>query len=226
MSHFDELFLLFKFSSLDGLALKTEEDVLVSQKLVSLWTNFAKTGKPTEGDTYLRKAHLYLFFPDDSWTPVTEESLEYAVLDASPLRMEYSETLAKRWKDVTSMFELARKSRALLHPKLEAMRQEREELYQKDISAKKDEIETEEDVANPSIIDEKIEEKIIEDDEFGEVEEGDDEDEGFDPIKDMMKLAELEEREGKEFRDHLRALNVDLKELGLDDEGGWEHDEL
>merc|ERR1719234_1134395 len=212
VSHFDELFLLFKFSSLDDLALKTEEDVLVSQKLVSLWTNFAKTGKPTE---------------DDSWTPVTEESLEYAVLDASPLRMEYSETLAKRWKDVTSMFELARKSRALSnHPKLDAMKQEREELYQKDISAKEDELEDEEDIANPSKTDEKIEEKIIEDDEFGEVEEGDDEDEGFDPIKEMMKLAELEEREGKEFRDHLRALNVDLKELGLDDEGGWEHDEL
>merc|ERR1711971_1044874 len=110
---------------------------------------------------------------------------------------------------------------------------------QKDIAAQEDEIETEEDIANPSIIDEKIEDKIIEDDEFqevdegndeddefGEVEEGDDEDEGFDPIKEMMKLAELEEREGKEFRDHLRALNVDLKELGLDDEGGWEHDEL
>lgn len=214
VSHFDELFLLFKFSSLDDLALKTEEDVLVSQKLVSLWTNFAKTGKPTE---------------DDSWTPVTEESMEYAVLDASHLRMEYSETLAKRWKDVTSMFELARKSRALSkeqHPKLEAMRQEREELYQKDIAAKEDEIETEENIVNHGQIDENIEEKIIEDDEFGEVEESDDESEEFDPLKEMMKLAELEEREGKEFRDHLRALNVDLKELGLDDEGGWEHDEL
>ena len=53
VSHFDELFLLFKFSSLDDLALKTEEDVLVSEKLVTLWTNFAKTGKPTEGDTHL-----------------------------------------------------------------------------------------------------------------------------------------------------------------------------
>ena len=154
---------------------------------------------------------------------MTEERLEYAVLDASPLRMEYSESLGKRWKDVTSMFELARKSRALSkeqHPKLEAMRQEREELYQREMETKQDEIETEEDR-----IAEKMEEKIIEDDEFGEVEESD-EGEEFDPLKEMMKLVELEEREGKEFKDHLRALNVDLKELGLDDDGGWEHDEL
>ena len=52
VSHFDELFLMFKFSSLNDLAMKTDEDVLVSQKLVSMWTNFAKTGKPTEGDTH------------------------------------------------------------------------------------------------------------------------------------------------------------------------------
>ena len=50
MSHFDEVFLMFKFSSLNDLAIKTEEDAIVSQKLVSMWTNFAKTGKPTEGD--------------------------------------------------------------------------------------------------------------------------------------------------------------------------------
>ena len=50
VSHFDEVFLMFKFSSLNDLAVKTEEDALVSQKLVSMWTNFAKTGKPTEGD--------------------------------------------------------------------------------------------------------------------------------------------------------------------------------
>ena len=89
------------------------------------------------------------------------------------------------------------------------------------MEAQKDEIET----ANPERIVEKMEEKIIEDDEFGEVEESD-EGEEFDPLKEMMKLVELEEREGKEFRDHLRALNVDLKDLGLEDEGGWEHDEL
>ena len=172
----------------------------------------------------IEKPSYMIFSPDDSWKPVTEESLEYAVLDASPLRMEYSESLGKRWKDVTSMFELARKSRALSkeqHPKLEAMRQEREKLYQKEMEAKEDEIET----ANPDRIAEKMEEKIIEDDEFGEVEESDEEEE-FDPLKEMMKLVELEEREGKEFRDHLRALNVDLKDLGLDNEGGWEHDEL
>ena len=51
MSHFDEVFLLFNVSSLDNLALKTEEDVNVAKKLVSLWTSFAKNGRPTPGKT-------------------------------------------------------------------------------------------------------------------------------------------------------------------------------
>ena len=55
MSHVDELFLLFRFSRVSGswlgdLALQTPEDITVSRKLVRLWTNFAKTGKPTEGN--------------------------------------------------------------------------------------------------------------------------------------------------------------------------------
>ena len=54
MSHVDELFLMFRFSQVSGswlgdLALQTEEDIAVSRKLVQLWTNFAKTGRPTEG---------------------------------------------------------------------------------------------------------------------------------------------------------------------------------
>ena len=150
--------------------------------------------------------------------------MEYAVLDASPIRMEYSETRAKKWQDVISMFALARKSRALSkeqHPKLEAMRKERAELHQKDIEAD----ELEEDVDSAVMVNETTEEKIIEDDEFGEVEESQDGEE-FDPLKEMMKLVEMEEREGKEFRDHLKALNVDLKELGLEDQEEWGHDEL
>ena len=145
--------------------------------------------------------------------------MEYAVLDASPIRMEYSETRAKKWQDVISMFALARKSRALSkeqHPKLEAMRKERAELHQKDI---------EEDVDSAVVVNETTEEKIIEDDEFGEVEESE-EGEEFDPLKEMMKLVEMEESEGKQFRDHLKALNVDLKELGLEDQEEWGHDEL
>ena len=145
--------------------------------------------------------------------------MEYAVLDASPIRMEYSETRANKWQDVISMFALARKSRALSkeqHPKLEAMRKERAELHQKDI---------EEDVDSAVVVNETTEEKIIEDDEFGEVEESE-EGEEFDPLKEMMKLVEMEEREGKQFRDHLKALNVDLKELGLEDQEEWGHDEL
>ena len=150
--------------------------------------------------------------------------MEYAVLDASPIRMEYSETRAKKWQDVISMFALARKSRALSkeqHPKLEAMRKERAELHQKDIEAD----EHEEDVDSAVVVNETTEEKIIEDDEFGEVVESEDGEE-FDPLKEMMELVEMEEREGKQFRDHLKALNVDLKELGLEDQEEWGHDEL
>ena len=146
------------------------------------------------------------------------------MLDASPIRMEYSETRAKKWQDVISMFALARKSRALSkeqHPKLEAMRKERAELHQKDIEAD----EHEEDIDNVVAVNETTEEKIIKDDEFGEVEESE-EGEEFDPLKEMMKLVEMEEREGKQFRDHLKALNVDLKELGLEDQEEWGHDEL
>ena len=155
---------------------------------------------------------------------MTEERMEYAVLDASPIRMEYSETRANKWQDVISMFALARKSRALSkeqHPKLEAMRKERAELHQKDIEAD----ELEEDLDSAVVVKETTEEKIIEDDEFGEVEESEDGEE-FDPLKEMMKLVEMEEREGKQFRDHLKALNVDLKELGLEDQEEWGHDEL
>ena len=54
VSHVDELFLLFRFSRVSGswlgdLALQTPEDIAVSRKLVKIWTNFARTGKPTEG---------------------------------------------------------------------------------------------------------------------------------------------------------------------------------
>ena len=55
VSHMDELFLLFHFAQvsdswLGDLAIKTDDDILVSAKLVTLWTNFAKTGEPTEGE--------------------------------------------------------------------------------------------------------------------------------------------------------------------------------
>ena len=55
VSHADELFLLFRFSQvssswLGDLALQTEEDFTVQRKLVNIWTQFAKTGKPTQGE--------------------------------------------------------------------------------------------------------------------------------------------------------------------------------
>ena len=50
----DEVFLMFKFAQvsnswLGDLALQNDDDFKMSKKLVKLWTNFAKNGKPTEG---------------------------------------------------------------------------------------------------------------------------------------------------------------------------------
>jgi len=123
--HMDELFLLFKFpevssSWLGDLALQTEEDKMVSRKLVTLWTNFAKNGSPTS---------------DGSWKPVTStDKIEYAVLDGGSVRMEYPEIETKRWMKIGEMLDLARTARALSkdeHPELEEMRQLRDELYKK-----------------------------------------------------------------------------------------------
>ena len=48
---------MFKFAQVSNswmgdLALQTEDDIRMSRKLVQLWTNFAKNGKPTEGNAY------------------------------------------------------------------------------------------------------------------------------------------------------------------------------
>ena len=55
VSHVDELFLMFKFAQvsnswLGDLALQTDDDIRMARKLVQLWTNFAKHGRPTEGN--------------------------------------------------------------------------------------------------------------------------------------------------------------------------------
>ena len=67
VSHVDELFLMFRFSQVSGswlgdLSLQTEEDITVSRKLVRLWTNFAKTGKPTEGRLTFRNISILCCF--------------------------------------------------------------------------------------------------------------------------------------------------------------------
>jgi len=46
-THFDEIFLLFKGRNIPFLQRHTVDDRIVSDKMLKLWTNFAKTGKPT-----------------------------------------------------------------------------------------------------------------------------------------------------------------------------------
>ena len=55
-----------------------------------------------------------------------------------------------------------------------------------------------------------------------------DDPEAFDPIKAMMSLMEQEVGEGKEFKEHLKKLNVNLADLGLENPWGTPegHDEL
>merc|ERR1719394_2003370 len=93
---------------------------MVSRKLVTLWTNFAKTGSPTS---------------DGSWESVTStHNIEYAVLDGGSVRMEYPEVETKRWMKIGEMLDLARTARALSkeeHPELEEMRQLRDVLFKK-----------------------------------------------------------------------------------------------
>merc|ERR1719384_52557 len=118
VSHTDELFLLFRCSQvssswLGDLALQTEEDFAAQRRLVAAWTGFARTGKPTQ---------------DDSWKSVQESGeLEYAVLDGEEFRMEYPEEFRKRMELVQSMMKIARVHRVsddTEHPVLAKMRED------------------------------------------------------------------------------------------------------
>jgi len=117
VSHCDELFFLFRVdqvssSWLGDLALQTEEDLIVQKKLVKLWTNFAKTGSPTQ---------------DESWKEVDARNHQFAVIDADEIRMEYPEEFAKKMELVQQMVKLARVHRvqdAKDHPELKKMREE------------------------------------------------------------------------------------------------------
>ena len=146
------------------------------------------------------------------------------MVDAGPLRMEYSPELANRWAEVAAMFDLARKARAAgkgEHPQLEAMRRQREELFQQ-----QEEQERTEKVNEKQL--EKSEEELVE--EFvGKSERTKEEkvqDEtayDFDPIIEMMKLVDMEVQEKKDFEDELRSSGVDPEEAW---NKAFEHDEL
>ena len=143
VSHADELFLMFKFqqvssSWLGDLALQTEQDIVVQRKLVKLWTHFAKTGKPTEGERkyyYDEKKENKIIFKENTWPPVTDSAKpKYAIIDADDLRLEYPAQFERKMEMVQSMMRLARLQRsedadiADSESALEKMRQELERL--------------------------------------------------------------------------------------------------
>ena len=47
VAHMDELFMMFKAHGLPLETVFTEEDKVTSKNILTLWTNFAKTGNPT-----------------------------------------------------------------------------------------------------------------------------------------------------------------------------------
>jgi len=117
--HMDEVFLMFKFAQvsnswLGDLALQNDDDFKMSKKLVKLWTNFAKNGKPTE---------------DDSWKSLQELGrTEYAILDVDDIRTEYPKDFSSKMELIHSMFNLARVHRVFdmdKHPALKKMKEER-----------------------------------------------------------------------------------------------------
>ena len=128
----DELFLLFRVSQVSGswlgdLSLQTPEDFTVSRKLVKLWTNFAKTGKPTEGPPSKNGKLSDKNLSDDLWSSVQEQGdLKYAVLDAEDIRMDYPEEFRSKMELVQGMMKLARTHRAFdmeSHPALRKVRE-------------------------------------------------------------------------------------------------------
>jgi len=131
VSHVDELFLIFKFAQvssswLGDLALQTDEDIEVSKKLVQLWTNFAKNGRPIE---------------DGSWKSVQQsKKIEYAIIDSGEIRMEYPKEFSVKVELIQSMFNLARIHRVFdmeEHPALKKMRDEKARLFDEEMEANK-----------------------------------------------------------------------------------------
>merc|ERR1712002_1042422 len=95
------------------LALQVEDDIEVSKKMLSLWTEFAKNGNPTK---------------DGRWAPVENDNIKYAVLDEKEVRMDYPKDFEEKMRFVQSMLNKIYKHRNLNmkeHPILEKMERER-----------------------------------------------------------------------------------------------------
>ncbi|XP_076059226.1 esterase E4-like isoform X3 [Oratosquilla oratoria] len=71
-SHSDDLFYLFEGGVF--MPLEKEEDLQLRDLMVSMWTNFAKSGDPTPGDDLGFK-----------WEPAEESSLRHLVLQPKPI---------------------------------------------------------------------------------------------------------------------------------------------
>ena len=136
------------------------------------------------------------------------------------------------------MFDLARKARLFMkdkHPAFEALKKEKEEILQEERDNKEgvkeaDMVDTSDDMPQEEDQTTVTEKKDTFDEEKWEEEMGMDWDdpEAFDPIKAMMALMEQEVGEGKEFKEHLKKMNVNLADLGLEAPWGTPegHDEL
>merc|ERR1712080_264064 len=125
VSHFDEMFLVWNMPLLGKGALQTDHDKLVSQKLLEMWTNFAKTGNPTS---------------DGSWPSIQEAGeVKYAVVDSKPLRMEYPPEFKRRMESVqqiTKMANLLRHVDPEEHPVYKALVEEKEAWEKEEMKSK------------------------------------------------------------------------------------------
>ncbi|XP_023336026.1 uncharacterized protein LOC111707202 isoform X2 [Eurytemora carolleeae] len=123
----DQLFLMFRHedvskSWLGDLALQTEDDINVSNKLLKMLVEFAGTGKPSK---------------DNIWKPAELENLSYAVLDSKEVRMEYPAVFAERMQLVQNMFQIIHKHRNFNmseHPALVQMQKDKEIFGQEEIN--------------------------------------------------------------------------------------------
>ena len=80
--------------------------------------------------------------PDQSWKSVQEQGeLQYAVLDAEDIRMEYPKEFSSKMELVQGMFELARAHRAYGEadsPDLKKMKEEKLRMMDEDWKTKRD----------------------------------------------------------------------------------------
>ena len=91
VTHFDEIFLLFKGRNIPFLQRHTSSDILVSDTLLKIWTNFAKTTIPVIDNPSVR------------WEPYKLETRRHLEIGTNVLSMQNSdifEPVIKFWTKV------------------------------------------------------------------------------------------------------------------------------